>query len=506
MNIIHEPPVLDIVKICSNAIKGLAEGEIDPAFFRINDYDLDVPEIRELYYNTKHLIEQYSAGKNFITELAKGNVETEAPAKNNFVAPYKELHSTLRHFIWLLKQVAEGNYNVKIDFSGKFSDIFTYLTTSLLDKQELEKKLHENEKILRMIIDTAPDGFSISTIDGKMVYASPSICRMFGYDSFDEVKDKQMLDFIHESQYEKAKRATEELIKNKRTSGAKEYLEKRKDGSLFSVEVAGGLISDENGNPKYLFFAHRDISERLQLKLELQKYAEQLEASNKAKDKFFSIIAHDLRGPFQAFIGFSELLKQGPEVLSPQEIKQFSNDLHQALKNQYQLLTDLLEWSKLQMGRGSVEIESVNLTDEVSELAATMAILTKKKEITLQNNILENLTVKADKKMLRLVLRNLISNSIKFTNNNGVIALAAIAKEGFVELSVADNGIGIEPDDMDKLFRIDIPHTTKGTANEPGTGLGLVLCKEMVEKQGGNMFVESERGKGSRFYFTLPRC
>lgn len=229
-----------------------------------------------------------------------------------------------------------------------------------------------------------------------------------------------------------------------------------------------------------------------------------LRASNYAKDRFFSIIAHDLRGPFQSLLGLSDLLRSESETLSREEIKNYSSSLYQSLNRQYQLLDDLLNWSRVQNSSFKLELESVWLHKEIDGVIDTLAFTASQKSVQICNITDDKLKVIADKNMLRLVLRNLISNSIKFSNDDSRVEIFSAVKDRSIEITVADNGVGIAPSDIDKLFRPDILHSTKGTKNEKGSGLGLLLCKEIIEKHSGSIHVESRQSQGSRFIFTLP--
>lgn len=233
---------------------------------------------------------------------------------------------------------------------------------------------------------------------------------------------------------------------------------------------------------------------------------------NRDKDKFFSIISHDLRGPFNGLMGYTQLMAERIEILSTQDIQQMSRDIYKAAKATFQLLEQLLTWSLLQRGR--IEYKPNPL--ELSELAeATTTLLEKtaqSKQIRLEQRIKEGLTVYGDKYMIDTVIRNLTSNALKFTPEGGQVTLSARCKglsrdqkgSQWVEVSVKDTGVGISQEEIDKLFKLELYHTTAGTAREKGTGLGLILCQEMVEKNGGRIWVESELGKGTEFKFTVP--
>lgn len=229
-----------------------------------------------------------------------------------------------------------------------------------------------------------------------------------------------------------------------------------------------------------------------------------LKELNATKDKFFSIIAHDLKNPFQALLGFSETLYTRNNELTHNEIKEYSKIIYESSQNLFNLLGNLLQWSKSQLGNIKVAPEKVILNEIYDEATSLLTLTADKKNIKLTNKVPENFTVFADKHIVSTVIRNLVSNAIKFTNQGGEITISAELKDNEAIISVSDNGIGIKPENLDKLFKIDYSYSTKGTENEQGTGLGLILCKELIEENNGHIWCESTYGKGSNFYFTLP--
>jgi len=229
----------------------------------------------------------------------------------------------------------------------------------------------------------------------------------------------------------------------------------------------------------------------------------ELHELNVTKNKFFSIISHDLRNPFNAIIGFSNILVEQVQEKNYEGIGEYARIVQGSSQRAMDLLTNLLEWSRSQTGRMEFapdNIEIVGLINEVTELANDAA---QHKLITISKVLPHSATVFADKAMIGTVLRNLISNAIKFTNSGGTIVISAEQKPDELLVTVSDNGVGIKNDTIEKLFRIDENNSTAGTQNEEGTGLGLILCKEFVEKHGGTIWVESEIGKGSKFSFTI---
>jgi signal transduction histidine kinase len=230
----------------------------------------------------------------------------------------------------------------------------------------------------------------------------------------------------------------------------------------------------------------------------------ELQELNATKDKFFSIISHDLKGPLNSLTSFSGLLINHTESLSKEEIQMLAKDLDKSIKNLFALLENLLEWSRSQTGNIEFKPESFDLAIVLDENQALLNAQAQHKRIKIINEHTGEILVNAHKNSVNTVLRNLISNAIKFTPEGGAITLKSIKGKGVVIISITDTGVGMSAEVIRKLFRIDTKHSTKGTANEKGTGLGLILCKDFVEKNGGQILVESEVGKGSVFSFSLP--
>jgi len=266
-------------------------------------------------------------------------------------------------------------------------------------------------------------------------------------------------------------------------------------------DVIGGL---ELGAVDYVTkpFNNKELMTRVNTHLELKAAKEKLKQALATKDKFFSIIAHDLINPFSALIGLSSLLATQNNQLSADEKEEFIQDIVRTSNQGYNLLKNLLDWSRAETGRMTVSLLTLDLQDIVYRSMALLDNNAKAKNIEIFSSI-DTTLVFADEYMLDTVIRNLLSNAIKFTPVNGQVEISAKKEGPEVEISISDTGVGIKPQDIDKLFKIDVSHTTVGTAKEEGTGLGLILCKEFIEKNGGTIRVESEEGKGSRFYIRL---
>ncbi|MDP3916086.1 MAG: ATP-binding protein [Bacteroidota bacterium] len=276
-------------------------------------------------------------------------------------------------------------------------------------------------------------------------------------------------------------------------------------GKRVWVRAIGEAICGNDGNIVKIQGSFQDISEKKQTEEALRRSEAKFKELNDTKDKFFSIIAHDLRSPFHNIVGFSNLLVRDILEKDYAGIERFAGIIQDSSERAMDLLVNLLEWSRSQTGRMEFLPEMINfgqLTDNVIQLLHDSA---ENKGISIYTDAPVNLMVCADKAMLGTILRNLISNAIKYTSTGGVIVVKARQNNKELLVSVADNGVGIGNQEILKLFRIDQNQSTAGTHNEKGTGLGLILCKEFVDKHGGRIWVESEEGKGSTFCFTVPK-
>ena len=242
---------------------------------------------------------------------------------------------------------------------------------------------------------------------------------------------------------------------------------------------------------------------------ELKDKNDKLTELNATKDKLFSIIAHDLKSPFNALLGFSELLLENHARYDNKKLETYIKLINDGLKKTYRLLENLLSWAQVQTGIIKFTPEKINIESLINEIILLMTEAAGNKEIKLISKTENNLLVNADKNMIDTVIRNLVSNAIKFTSKEGDITIKSHTitdknNQKFAEISIKDSGVGITPEIQTKLFSITENISTKGTENEKGTGLGLILCKEFVEKHGGEIWVESEVEQGSEFLFTIP--
>lgn len=237
---------------------------------------------------------------------------------------------------------------------------------------------------------------------------------------------------------------------------------------------------------------------------EISDLNQQLNQLNNTKDKFFSIIAHDLRGPFNSIIGFSEVLRDQIREKNYENIEEYAGIIQNSSQRTMDLLKNLLDWARLQTGKMEMVTVDFNLNEILKETTELLNDSASQKSIQIVNAINQEIMIHTDKSMMSTILRNLISNAIKFSHPGGKITLSTEQRDQKTIFLVTDNGIGISKSDQLRMFKIEENLSTPGTHNEKGTGLGLILCKEFIEKYGGTIWVESKEGVGTTFYFTLP--
>lgn len=260
-------------------------------------------------------------------------------------------------------------------------------------------------------------------------------------------------------------------------------------------------LRDMNVAEETLALQNQEI---IRQKEELERQKKELLELNNTKDKFFSIIAHDLRSPISTLVSLAGILRTDLSSLTPEEVHEIMSSFYDISKNYLKLLDNLLQWSRIQTGGLSAVIESIDMIPLIEEIAGFYQFRAVEKKVELINRASGSVMVQADKNMVRTILRNLISNALKYTEVGGRVEVTIASENSWAEVSVRDTGTGMSKETVDKLFRPEQTFSMPGTNREKGTGLGLILCKEFVEKNGGTISVESKPGEGSCFSFTLP--
>lgn len=334
-------------------------------------------------------------------------------------------------------------------------------------------------------------------IDGE-----DSLAEVFGY-SAQEVKDNGWGNLLPIEDYNKKKELLSNLLQGKIKTYLLEHRVIKKDGTLAWAVSSGSLSTDAWGRSK-IVGTLTDITERKLAEELIKRNSEDLIKSNSAKDKFFSIISHDLRNPFNSLLGFSELLANNIEDLTEQEVKDSAKTLHRTATNLFNLLTNLLEWSRLQTGNFSIEKSEFSLGGIVNHVLSIYADSFEAKNLKLIKDTNCEINVCADQNMIEASIRNLVSNAIKFSFDGGTIIVGCKINGDKAEVFVKDSGVGLLPEDLERLFKIDKQFSTEGTKNEKGTGFGLLLTNEFIKKNDGNIEVTSKKDRGSTFTISLP--
>jgi len=339
-----------------------------------------------------------------------------------------------------------------------------------------------------------------------MSYLSDGCMALTGYQINSLISNKQISfnSLIHPDDKEKVITKINDCV-TKNQPYQSEYRLLTKNGEEKWVLDKGFCVTANDSTENYLEGFIIDITQRIWAEEAIKKYSEELKELNNSKDKFFSIIAHDLKSPFQGLLGCSNFLLNEFELLDNNDKLKLAQDINGASNNLYKLIENLLHWSRMQRSNIEFQPERINLFDEVNYVFKILERSASNKNVQLINQTNKSFHINADLNMLNSVFQNLISNAIKFTPEGGTIEVSSTLTEKFIEVSITDSGIGIKPGDLSKLFRIDSHFSTKGTNNEEGTGLGLILCKEMIEKHRCTIWAESEYGKGTTFKFTIPK-
>lgn len=399
---------------------------------------------------------------------------------------------------------------------SNFDRLFLQTISSVIENEgssenEVEKL---TEPVFRDLIDSFSDPVYILSSEGILMEANKGAVKYYGYEREELIGQTPVLlsaegkndaDLIHQ-------------MLEKTLSGEQqkfEWLAKNKRGEILPTEVS--LTKSNYKGQETIFATVRDLTDTKKVVNELMLHNHELEESNLSKDKFFSIFAHDLKNPFQGLLGFIDLLYEDLDELSNEQVKEYLANVRNASYHTYALLENLLEWSRIQSGKMPFTPTVFDIHEEISAVITVLDNNATQKDIKLINEVEPNIMVEADRNMIHSVIQNLVTNSIKFSNSNGRVVIRGRVPQDYtkakssvesgdrlwLEISVSDNGIGIPEEILPKLFKLNGQYSSAGTANEPGTGLGLVLCHEMVEKNGGRIWAESIPGQGTTFIFTI---
>ncbi len=387
-------------------------------------------------------------------------------------------------------------------------------------RQELENQiaeLKEQNKILRLnslrdmekeqdenythtIFNNMGDSVFVKDDQSRLLLVNDSFCTIFGLPR-SEILGKTLAEHVPPEERERFLKIDQEVIEN--------GLEKINEETLTigdktrTISTRKSRFVDKKGE-KYLVGAIRDMTEQKKAEQDLKESEAKFRALNDTKDKLFSIIGHDLRNPFNNILVLSDLLTDSLKTKDVSTCEQYVELINSTAKNTLLLLENLMNWAQTQTGQIQYFSQKINLTSTIQEIIELSNSIAKTKGISLNQVESETVEVYSDEKILKTVLRNLISNAIKFTHHGGNIDVITTQHQNEIAISISDNGVGMDQETTKKLFTATTNVSERGTSNEKGSGFGLIICKEFVEKLGGTIWVESRLGKGSDFKFTLP--
>jgi len=411
----------------------------------------------------------------------------------------------------------------------------------IAQRKEAEAKITRLLKENELILASTGDGIYGIDREGRTTFANPATTRMIGWQP-DEMIGQSQHDMLHHtrpdgSQYPREECPIYAVLQDGETRRVDDEVFWRKDGSSFPVEYVSTPII-EDGVITGAVVAFRNITERVRQEEELRRSHEEVarrvreldianaqleeqaasmvklarETANlndrlseevAVKNRLFSIISHDLKSPFNALLGMTDMMAQAADTMSREKLVEYATDVNEAGARVFELLHNLLDWSRLQMGGVTFEPDDLELHALAQASVDLLMPTASEKGIVLSNKVADA-TAHADVEMVNTIVRNLITNAIKFTPADGSVEVTSRPDGDMVQVTVSDTGIGISAETAASLFAIDRKTTTPGTAGEIGTGLGLPLCRELVEMNGGKIWVDTAPGDGSRFHFTLP--
>lgn len=393
-----------------------------------------------------------------------------------------------------------------IDPNGKLNSVYS-LVHDITEVKRIEEELRNNDLVVKRSQEMAKVGsWELDHADKKLTWSEETF-RVLGVEAgkFTPSYDK-FIELIHPDDRHSVDELFKKSLENKNIPYQIEHRIYKKDsGELrYLFEKCIHQYNEKGNLTKSIGFV-QDITERKIFELQIKENADELKSLNSMKDRLFSIIAHDLKSPFQALLGYSQFLDDNYKELAEEEKLEFIRRISNISNGTLRLLNNLLDWSRLQSDTIKFKPEPANIIEEIAQFIDIQINIARSKGINLKLEIEEKLSILVDRDMFETIMRNLISNAIKYSYSGGSITLSAVEENEFVKISVMDSGVGIKEDNLKKLFSFNNHFTTKGTNEEKGTGLGLLICKEMIEKNGGSIKVESAEGKGTTFSFTLPQ-
>jgi len=354
------------------------------------------------------------------------------------------------------------------------------------------------------LLENAPIGFYISTLDGRIISVNSAFTKILGYNSHNELIDTIPKFAGQFYTNEEDKNIFQNILEKNDSVSNYECSFRRKDEVIIWVSTSARVVRDEKGNIVLILAFVTDITDRKTTEMEIKRTSEQLRQVLVEKDKFFSIIAHDLRSPISGLLGLTNLLCEDYANFSADELQKIFVSMNSSVQRLFAMLENLLEWASMQRGMATFKPCELDVDKLINRALLLLRTLIDQKKISMQYMVPPGLKVFADEQMINSILRNLLSNAFKFSKQGGRVTLSATQECGDVTLSVQDDGVGMDQKTKANIFSIDFKTSQQGTKGEKGSGLGLILCKEFMDKHGGRIWVESQRNSGCKISVFFP--
>ncbi|HEX2865643.1 MAG TPA: PAS domain-containing sensor histidine kinase [Ignavibacteriales bacterium] len=431
----------------------------------------------------------------FSSYLYQVDEEFEDKSMESFALYQEKLDDNLLHYFMLL-----------IAFMILLSIYFAVIMRDTKKRKVLSLELEESRNNLDTIINTVPALIFVKNREKKFTLVNRYFLDFFRI-SKEKIFGRDSSELLRNGNRWIANEEDDEVIQNKIHINDIEREITLSDGKLYFLNVNKAPLVKKDGQVSGLVGVMNDVTKLIEYQNSLLQARKELEELNKQKNRFFSIIAHDLRSPFTGLLGISELLASDYEALPESDKKEFLVNIHNSVKNVWDLLNNLLTWSRIQFERIDFSPVGFSLSDVIGSVFKALRTPAENKEVRLISECPESAEVWGDVNMIETVLRNLVNNSIKFTNPGGYVKVSAEDRGGdSINICVSDSGIGMSSETAEKLFRPDQQTSRRGTAGEKGTGLGLLISEEFLRKHKGSFNVESEIGKGTRISFMLRKA
>jgi PAS domain S-box-containing protein len=455
--------------------------EVNPSFIQMTGYQSE--ELKKLSLRDITNTEDYLAEEGIIQRALQTESRETLQLQKRYISKDKEA-------VW-------AALIIKIIRNESGLPIYTmHITENITEKKAIKEALDKFEYRNKAIVSALPDLIFIIDKDGYYLDYCSGPNRDLAIEEAKLIGSNITVLFPPESA-----ELVIDKIRNCIMSGIQDHIE-------YELTIAGAKKYYKAGIVKYddqsILGVVRNITEEKSREKQMKDYEHQLAELNASRNRLFSIIAHELRSPFHALIGLSEIIASDVDSLTKEEIKKIGNMLNTTFRNEYQLLENLLSWSGIQQDRININPVELNLSELVDKVFYILSWLAKNKNIQMFNNVNKDLIIKYDENLMYSILQNLLTNALKFSMEGGSISIDYFKSHNINNIEIKDEGVGLSSEEIEKIFNEDVVYSSTGTAQERGSGLGLNICREFVEKHGGKLYIKSSKGSGTTVGFTFP--